>query len=125
MTARILIIDGDNHRVLVDIVHSLGYETVLPPYNIEPQPVHAAVSKQNYDLVLMGAAILETDGLDAIRLIRSTFADCPIIVITGDIGKASAVVDLKLAIAFGADGGLYEPFGADELDSLIRSMQGL
>ena len=83
-----------------------------------------AIAVSEYDVVLTDILMPDFDGLEVIRMVRTTKPGCPIIAVSGGGDHLPAPAGLQLASAFGADAVLNKPFTLSELiDVIARVVQ--
>lgn len=119
MKKRILIIDDDSRNIfaLAATLKAKGYETE----SCESAQLALQLLQTNaiFDTVLIDMMMPETDGYEAIPLIRKipSRLDTPIIAVTAQ----AMVGDREKCLAAGADDYLSKPVDVDKLFALLQS----
>jgi len=137
---RVLIVD--DHEIVrrgleFFLASQSGFEVVGEAKN--GQEAYALVKETNPDVVLMDLVMPEMDGMDAIRLIKSSFPQVEILVLTsfvdddkvrtairngaaGYMMKDASPIELARAIRAAAGGQVYlHPEAARRLASIVRA----
>ncbi len=79
--------------------------------------MHAKLSRQRFDMILLDLVLPGQDGLDILRELRST-SDIPVIMLTG----RDDVVDRVVGLEFGADDYIAKPFHLREVYARIKTI---
>jgi signal transduction histidine kinase/ActR/RegA family two-component response regulator len=112
---RILIAEDNeiNQQLIRQILSNLGYE----PDSVENgERAVAAASEKEYDVILMDVQMPELDGLEATRMIRSSYARQPaIIALTANAMQG----DKETCIDAGMDDYISKPVRLDELMRIL------
>jgi DNA-binding response OmpR family regulator len=96
-------------------------------YNVEAvsdgQEAWELLPKRHYDIVLMNITLPNISGFELIKLIRSTFADLPVVFISEKKDKDSIIRAYKL----GCDDYIFKPFSVDilcyKIEAILRRCQ--
>ena len=122
--ARILVAEDNavNQEVIKAILKNLGCHTFMAENGIDALQ---ALSRAEFDLVLMDCQMPEMDGFEAVQRFRGTAAarpafankaDLPIIALTAN----ALVGDAARCVAAGFDDYLTKPFTWQQIDAVIR-----
>lgn len=116
-SSRVLIADDSVilNNMLRDVFEEEGFEVVQA---FDGAECKAAFLKRNPDLALIDIQMPRTDGIDALRFIKSKSPQTLVVVMTGVGNEQTAVQAMKL----GADDYLSKPFGMPEVVSLTRRL---
>jgi DNA-binding response OmpR family regulator len=116
---RILIVDDDP-----DITEFMGDR--LAAYGFDVQIVESArscyeaVAARTPDLVLLDIQMPEISGLDALRELKRTHPDLPVLMVSAATAKGAMEEPLKL----GAEGYVLKPFEPGDLMDKIHGILG-
>jgi two-component system OmpR family response regulator len=115
--ARLLVVDDEAtiRELLSASLRFAGYDVVTAATGAEA--VRAAASARP-DLVLLDVMMADGDGFEAVRRIRSSGADLPVIFLTA----RDEVPDRVCGFALGADDYVTKPFSLDEVLARIRAV---
>lgn len=115
--ARILLVEDD-----AELARALGVALEQEYYQVivaeDGEGALAALSAGSFDLVLLDILLPGVSGFGVCWVIRKTYPDLPVIMITalGDLG------DTVLALELGAADYLVKPFGMGELRARLRAV---
>lgn len=114
----ILVVEDNliNQRVIVHMLHKMGYEPDLSSNGIEALE---RCAQKNYDLVLMDVQMPEMDGLEATRIIRKELAIQPAIVAMTANAMAE---DREECMKAGMDDYLSKPMKPNDVQEVIEKM---
>ena len=117
----IRVVVADDHSLFRDGITSLleaaGYEVVEQVGN--GKMAIEAVRQHKPDLVLLDIKMPETNGIEALRIIRSEFPNLRIVMLT----VSDADEDLFLAIQAGANGYLLKDLTSDEFLEMLSGLE--
>ncbi len=97
MTAiRVLMVEDseDDATLIAREIRRGGYDLAFTRVDSE-ELMRAALRNKEWDLVVCDYSMPHFSGRDALRLLRSTGAECPFIFVSGTIGEDTAVAALK------------------------------
>jgi len=117
--ARILIIDDDEaiRSVLTVLLANKNHEVVTAQNGRRGLE---AIENDHFDLLITDIFMPEMDGLEAMRLVRKSKPDLPIIVMSGS-GNQDATPDfLAMATKLGAIQSIPKPFRPAELFEVVE-----
>ena len=115
---RILVVESDigTRQLLIDYLGQRGMQAVAAS---EWREIASHLAQTEPSLVILGLRLVQADGFDLLRKIRSRF-DIPIIVTTSD--QSDEVDDGVVALELGADDHLTKPLHLQELVARIRAI---
>jgi PAS domain S-box-containing protein len=116
-TSRVLIADDSVilNNMLKDVFEEEGFDVVQA---FDGAECKSAFLKQSPDLALIDIQMPRTDGIEALRFIKSKSPETLVVLMTGVGNEETAVRAMKL----GADEYLTKPFGMSEVVSLTRRL---
>lgn len=116
-TSRVLIADDSVilNNMLKDVFEEEGFDVVQA---FDGSECKTAFLKQRPDLALIDIQMPRTDGIEALRFIKSKSPETLVVLMTGVGNEQTAVKAMKL----GADDYLTKPFGMPEVVSLTRRL---
>jgi two-component system cell cycle sensor histidine kinase/response regulator CckA len=93
---RVLMVEDseDDAALIAREIQRGGYELAFTRVDSE-EGMRAALNEKVWDLVVCDYSMPHFSGSDALRLLRSTGAECPFIFVSGTIGEDTAVAALK------------------------------
>ncbi len=114
--ARILVVDDDREirRLLSDYLNDNGYQTIAAA---DGEQARKALSRQQFDLVVLDLMLPGESGLDICRELRRSM-DVPVVMLTALGEETDRIVGLEV----GADDYLPKPFNPRELLGRIRAV---
>ncbi|MET0102492.1 MAG: ATP-binding protein [Sedimenticola sp.] len=114
--ARVLVAEDDkiNQILVKDFLARLGHEMTVVENG---QEVLEAISRDQFDIILMDISMPVMDGVEATIRLREDGVDIPIIALTANIYKE----DAERYLASGIDYCVAKPVKLDELDQLIHT----
>ncbi len=114
---RILLAEDD--EIIADGVlralRKIGYAVDHAAHGVDAD---AALSGQNYDLVILDLGLPRLSGIDVLKRLRSRRVSVPVLVLTARDG----IEDRVLGLDAGADDYLTKPFALPELDARLRAL---
>ena len=117
MSSTILFVEDheDNRRIMRDLLHSAGFETLEAATGLEGV---AAAERERPDLILMDIQLPGIDGHEATRRIKANpdLRDIPIIAVT----SYALSGDEAKAFEAGCDGYVTKPFSPRRLLAKVR-----
>ncbi len=115
--SRILVVDDDPElrSTLQRLLEIKGHKVVLAA---DGRAAETALTGEPFDLMVTDIVMPDQDGLEVIRITRSTHPDLPIIAISGG-GRLRTGNYLQVAKAMGAVVALEKPFDFEELLTAI------
>jgi DNA-binding NtrC family response regulator len=93
---RVLIVEDSENDTLL-LVRELqrgGYDPIFKRVET-PETMKAALEKQTWDIVIADYVMPHFSGLDALRVLKESKLDLPLIIVSGSIGEDIAVAALK------------------------------
>ncbi|WP_132384037.1 response regulator [Paraburkholderia sp. BL9I2N2] len=117
MPARILVVDDDVR--LCDLLRrylaTWGFEVFVQP---DARSLECRLQRERPDLVVLDRLMPGVDGLAALRLLRASGNDIPVIMLTARADENDRIAGLEL----GADDYLGKPFDPRELVARVQSV---
>ena len=117
MSRTILFVEDqeDNRRIMRDLLHSAGYQTLEAVTGLEGV---ATAERERPDLILMDIQLPGIDGHEATRRIKANpeLRDIPVIAVTSYALSA----DETKAFEAGCDGYVTKPFSPRQLLATVR-----
>lgn len=117
MSRTILFVEDqeDNRRIMRDLLHSAGYQTLEAVTGLEGV---ATAERERPDLILMDIQLPGIDGHEATRRIKANpeLCDIPVIAVT----SYALSGDETKAIEAGCDGYVTKPFSPRQLLAKVR-----
>jgi len=118
---KVLLVD-DEPGVRESLERSLrfeGYDVALARDGLEAlEALSAAPASSPYDVVVLDVLMPRLDGLQAVRRMRASGSDVPVLMLTARDGVSDRVVGLDA----GADDYLVKPFALEELLARLRAL---
>ena len=116
---RVLIVDDEKElaEVVAEQLAHAGYETGLAFDGVEAV---LAVLDISWDIVLMDVRMPRLDGINALRIIRKLAPEVPVIMYSGQVGKADMIESIRL----GAYACLTKPIVIDDVIKSISLVPG-
>ena len=125
LSMRILIVDDTDtvRRVLRDILHSIGFTSILEADNGLSALDKLKDDELDFDLIISDWNMPQMNGLELLNAIRndrrfSKYRDIPYLMLTSESQRKSVV----LAIKAGVTNYLVKPFSADSINQKLREM---
>jgi two-component system, sensor histidine kinase and response regulator len=118
-TARILVAEDNevNQKVARALLAKLGYSCEIEPDGLR---TIEALSKSNFDLVLMDCQMPECDGYEATRRLRAAGVRTPIVAMTAN----SMTGDREKCLAAGMDDFISKPVSPAALAAIVERWLG-
>ena len=119
MSKTILVVE-DEKEIQDLLAHSLRKEGFIPLLASDGETAIVKTRRENPDLVLLDIMLPGIDGLEVLRVIRSTpgISGTPIVMITAKADETDRVVGLEL----GADDYITKPFSPREVIARIKAV---
>jgi len=116
-TMRLLLVEDDHMigEAVLDLLRADGYAV---DWVRDGLAADAALSSQEYDLVLLDLGLPRKDGLDVLRDVRARKQRTPVLVATA----RDAIVQRVAGLDAGADDYIIKPYDLDELLARIRAL---
>lgn len=113
--ARIMIVDDAMfmRKIIGDIIKKIGHEIIAEAGNGEE--AFKKYSEMQPDLVFMDITMPEVDGIQGLKMIKSTYPEARIIMCSA-MGQQWMVID---AIAAGARDFIVKPFQPDRIEEAV------
>ena len=114
---RLLLVEDDHMigEAVLDLLRADGYAV---DWVRDGLAADAALSSQEYDLVLLDLGLPRKDGLDVLRGVRARKQRTPVLVATA----RDAIVQRVAGLDAGADDYIIKPYDLDELLARIRAL---
>jgi two-component system OmpR family response regulator len=114
---RILLAEDD--PVIADgIIHALKRSGSAVDHVTNGADADAAVSREQFDLLLLDLGLPKMSGLEVLRRLRARKNSLPVLILTAQDGVEDRVAGLDA----GADDYLTKPFALPELEARIRAL---
>jgi two-component system response regulator TctD len=113
---RILLAE-DNRELAAWVVRLLRRDHYVIDCVHRGDDADAALTSQDYSLVILDLGLPHLDGLEVLRRLRARGSRTPVIILTANDAMSSRVQGLDS----GADDYLVKPFNVDELEARIRA----
>lgn len=97
---RVLLVEDaeEDAILLLKQLHASGYD--LDSWRVEtPHQMQAALTEENWDIVISDYYLGQFSGLAALKLLQETGLDLPFIIVSGEIGEEAAIATLKAGAA--------------------------
>jgi CheY-like chemotaxis protein len=118
MRKRLLIVeDSDLNRDLLAQIFEQSYEITLAA---DGESAIELAASDRPDLILMDIGLPGLSGLDAVRAIRASGGDVPVIAVTSHVMPG----DIQQAIDAGFDDFVAKPFDDTQLAAMVRRLIG-
>ncbi|TQS42508.1 response regulator transcription factor [Cryptosporangium phraense] len=115
--ARLLVVD-DEPNIVELLETSLCYAGFDVQTASTGREAVAAISERSPDLVLLDIMLPDIEGLEVVRLLRSTGSRIPVLLLTARDGTDDKIAALTL----GADDYVTKPFSLNEVLARIRAL---
>lgn len=121
----LLIVDDSvtMRRIIKNTLQKLGFKNFLEAGNGSEALDVLGKSKDNVDLILLDWNMPEMDGLEFLKVVKSSdeYKDIPILMVTTEAAKE----DILTALKHGVNNYVVKPFTPDTLRSKVFKLLGL
>ncbi len=116
-TIRVLVVDDDTlmREVLKALLRDEEFQVVGEAK--DGQSALAQIERMQPDLVCLDVNMPGMSGIDVLKAIKTRFADCKVVMISGDTSMAT----VREAMGYGAVGFIVKPFKAGRVGAALRA----